>query len=713
MRHLHSEDPLSRRERWLRWLGENRWGKQCFVGILFVLLLALFLHFREERVPTLELNTLSEHYLISQVDFSFPDEEATLMLKEQSLRDIGAIYKLDEAEVHERTLELENELIHGQNWRQEYPSITFEEAYRGVEAFEVALLQSHFTDLRTIQKMRELKLSTEETYAINLSSPSNVLFLSKDFWARLEKQVFLGEDFHSEVAGFVLSHFEHQKWTLEKDVDEERNVRLALQESVPQMYTYMSAGAKIISPEEKVTPRHIAMLKSMKNALMKSRKLLEPFTLLGSLLLAVIFTFLSAVYLRIYHPDVVQSFQKLLLLVTIVTMTLILSKVTEYVLVNQSSHLIDFVRYPLFVPFATILVCVLLSPQVALFVSGFLAIVLGVTLAVSYDRFLVVNLVAALVAIIYARHLHKRSEVFSICIKVWLSCIVVIIAFNLIENNFWNLNLMTDMVTSLVFMAMTALVVVGLLPLFESLFHVMTDMSLMEYMDPNTSLLRRLNLEAPGTYQHSLVVGNLAEAAARAIGANGLLCRAATLYHDVGKLFNPHYFTENQLGGFNIHQLLTPQESAQVIIAHVTEGETLARKHRLPQSFIDMIREHHGTTLVYYFYCKQVEQMGGDVTKVDEKQFRYAGPKPRTKESTIIMITDSVEAASRSLDEVTERSVADLVDRIVAEKIEEGQFEESQLTFEELGVIKRSIVKTLVVTRHLRIKYPKNLKPLA
>ena len=202
------------------------------------------------------------------------------------------------------------------------------------------------------------------------------------------------------------------------------------------------------------------------------------------------------------------------------------------------------------------------------------------------------------------------------------------------------------------------------------------------------------------------MVGNIAEVAARAIGASGLFCRVSTLYHDIGKLFNPHYFTENQLGGFNIHQLLTPAESTHVIIAHVAEGEALARKYHLPQSFIDIIREHHGSTMVHYFYCKQVEQMGGDATKVNERIFRYPGPKPRSKESAIIMIADTLEAASRSMDEVTEESIAEMVDKLVAEKAEDGQFDECRLTFEELGRVKRAIVKALMVTRHLRIKYP-------
>jgi putative nucleotidyltransferase with HDIG domain len=213
-------------------------------------------------------------------------------------------------------------------------------------------------------------------------------------------------------------------------------------------------------------------------------------------------------------------------------------------------------------------------------------------------------------------------------------------------------------------------------------------------------------LEAPGTYQHCLVAGNLAEAAAHSIGANGLFCRVSTLYHDVGKLFNPHYFTENQLGGFNIHQLLTPRESAQVIMSHVTEGEVLGRKYRLPPSFLSIIREHHGTSLIFYFYYKQVEQAGGDASLVDERHFRYKGPKPHTRESAIIMLSDSVEATTRSLDEYTEESIASTVHRIFKEKIDEGQLDECRLTFEELSTIKQTMIKALFVAHHMRIKYP-------
>ena len=212
--------------------------------------------------------------------------------------------------------------------------------------------------------------------------------------------------------------------------------------------------------------------------------------------------------------------------------------------------------------------------------------------------------------------------------------------------------------------------------LLESIFKVMTEMSLMEFMDPNNELIRRLAMEIPGTYQHCLVLGNLAEAMAQSIRADGLLCRAATLYHDIGKLNNPHFFTENQPMGVNIHQLLTPQESAEVIISHVSDGEAIARKYRLPTAFIDVIREHHGTTLAFYFYCKELDIKGGDESRVNQAAFRYPGPKPRSKESAIIMIADAVEAASRALEELSEASITNLVNEVVKRRLDDGQFDD-------------------------------------
>ncbi len=431
---------------------------------------------------------------------------------------------------------------------------------------------------------------------------------------------------------------------------------------------------------------------------------LEPTAFIGSALLSFGLTFLGAVYLRANHRGIYDRFHKLALLATLCMISFVLAKGVEFAADHQVNFLTRNMHYPLLIPFVSILICLLLGSEVALFTSFFLNLIIGIALDVYLVPFLLMNFVTSIVAILCAKNMHKPKEIFAICGKIWLSALVVILAFHGMENTLGISVLLKDAYASFIFMLVSAVLVIALLPLMETFFHVMTDMTLLEFADPNSALLRRLILEAPGTYQHSLVVGNLAETAARAISANGLFCRISTLYHDIGKLFNPHYFNENQFGGLNIHQLLTPKESASVIIAHIGEGEELARKHRLPKSFIDIIKEHHGTSLVKYFFDRHRELLGEEHSQHDHHEFRYLGPKPRSKESAIIMIADKVEAASRSLREITPESITQMVDALVLERMHDGQFDDCQLTFEELAIVKKEMIKTLICARHLRIK---------
>jgi hypothetical protein len=318
----------------------------------------------------------------------------------------------------------------------------------------------------------------------------------------------------------------------------------------------------------------------------------------------------------------------------------------------------------------------------------------------------VVNVVASLVATILVKTVRKRKEIFEICAKIWLITIPFILGVNLVENAPWDYHILIDVLTSLISMTLTGVIVVTILPVLESTFGIVTDMTLLESADLSHPLLRRLNLDAPGTYRHSLSVAALAEEAALAINANPIFCRVASLYHDIGKLSQPQYFTENQFCGFNMHQLLTPLESAQVIIAHVSEGVKLAEQYELPPSLVDVIQEHHGKGLVYYFYHAQIEQSRAKAVVVEEYLFRYPGPTPRSRESAIIMIADSVEAAYRSLDEVSEKAVVALVESIVSDKIHEHQLDTSHLTFDEIEGIKKAMIRSLISNAHGRVKYP-------
>lgn len=675
------------------------------IGLLFFCCFFAFIHFREVRVEFLELGSNAPDFIVTQVPFDFYNEEATIVLRQEAVKDIGKIYALNEKTIQQRRIEFENFLIYNQDWRKYTEKSTFEEMYKGVDALEKNLVNLRFTDPRTLQKMQEIGLSTQHYLAYTPEDLEDIV-IPASIWDYLNKETFPEHFISPAAAHFIIEYFKSKPWNIQEDFSAYRGIIQKIQSNVPDKFTHVSAGSRIIDQGEKVSARHIVMLQAMKKALGESRNLWQPYPLLGSFLMTFILTLICVAYFKINNPSILTSNRKLFLLVTIILLTLGLTKVTEFFLLNSKMDLIEVVRYPLFVPFAAILLCSLMNSALATFVSAFLTFIFTMTLAFDRQGFMILNLVTALVAILSTRSLRKRKEVFVVCGKAWLSAVGIILAIHLYQNTLWSFTLFSDIICAAFFLLLSAILVVGLLPLLESTFRIMTDVTLMEYMDPNNDLLRRLTIEAPGTYQHSVVVGNLAEAAAASISANGLFCRVSTLYHDVGKLATSQYFTENQQGGVNIHQLLTPLESAQVILAHVSEGVAMGRKAGLPEQFIDIIKEHHGTTLVYYFYRKQLEKMGGDKNLVNEKEFRYSGPKPRSKESAIIMISDSLEAASRSIDKVNEQTLTELANRLIREKADDGQFDDCLLTFEELTIVKETLVKTLVAFAHSRIKYP-------
>jgi len=244
-----------------------------------------------------------------------------------------------------------------------------------------------------------------------------------------------------------------------------------------------------------------------------------------------------------------------------------------------------------------------------------------------------------------------------------------------------------------------------LIKVFERLFDVVTNFTLLELSDFNQPLLKRMILEAPGTYHHSLIVGNLSEAAADAIGADALLTRVGAYYHDIGKMDKSEYFTENQLGGGNKHDDLEASVSKLVIINHVKNGIELARRHKLNRRIIDFIPQHHGTSLMYFFYQKALKDTEDPAT-VDESNYRYPGPKPQSKETAIVLLADSVEAATRTLEEPNPRKIEDLVRKIINNKFIDGQLDECNLTLKEIDQISATFTKVLSAMYHTRIKYP-------
>ena len=250
----------------------------------------------------------------------------------------------------------------------------------------------------------------------------------------------------------------------------------------------------------------------------------------------------------------------------------------------------------------------------------------------------------------------------------------------------------------------SSIITVGTLPLWESVFSVITPLKLLELSNPNQPLLKRLLLEAPGTYQHSIIVGNLSESAADAIGSNSLLARAGAFYHDIGKTKRPYFFKENQLTSDNPHDKLKPSLSATIITDHVKDGIELAKKHKLPIEVRNFIEEHHGNTLVAYFYHKA--KTGDNAHNVDENKYRYGGQKPKTKETAIVMIADSVEAAVRSISSPTKETIEELIEKIIQGKLKDGQLDECNITLKDLDIIKKTFLKVILSIFHERIEYP-------
>lgn len=698
---------------WKDYLKENDRGFRFLIGFICWICLALFFHFREIRVEALPLNKISGRYVVAQVDFEFPDEEAMVLLKQEETLKIGNIYEINAKLLRQIHYDFEYMLVHDPSWKKKIADVSLEKMYKISDGLKEILQTLHFTDENTENQMKKYKVPSTNFVALTLDQDNGKYFLPMTFWKNdfLDKkllEVFPKEN--RKIFDFVIAYFKQKPFLLQKNEAIQEQIKDYITSLLPQRYSSVKTGSKIIAKGEKVGQKHITMLHAMKEALDKKRMLTSPFLILGNLLLALIFVLLSYLYLKIDQKSILKSLQKLSLLVCIVILTLAFAKVVEYLILQNTDTFLDKIRYPLIVPFASILIFMLFNSRMSLFGSSFLSIILGISLAVDHSRFLILNLIASLVVIVSTKTLRKRKEVFAACGKCLLGAIPVVIAFNFVSLNFGGSDISIDILACVIFMIVIAILIVGILPVLESLFNVMTDITIMEYMDPNNELLKRLTLEMPGTYQHALVLGSLSEIAAQAIGANGILCRVASLYHDIGKLTNAKFFTENQSQGVNIHQLLTPIESAQVIISHVKDGIMLAKKYRLPQPFIDIIEQHHGTTLVYFFYHKELELQGQDKTKVDETKFRYPGPKPQTKEAAIIMIADSIEAMSRSEEEVEKEDLKRIIEEAVKEKADDMQFDECDLSFKEIKTIKEVLLQTLIATRHVRIKYPEKHK---
>lgn len=339
--------------------------------------------------------------------------------------------------------------------------------------------------------------------------------------------------------------------------------------------------------------------------------------------------------------------------------------------------------------------------RLGLFTHIITVLILGLAVSNSYE-YMFLQFIAGIVTILTVSELYKRANLFVSVGKITLIYVISYMAFHLIQDaNFQQINYQN--LVYFVLSGVGLLFVQPLIYLFERIFGLVSDLSLLELSDMNSPLLKKLAELAPGTFHHSLNVANLAEASANEVNANTLLVRIGALYHDIGKLENPFYFTENQMTSVNPHNEITPLESAKIITNHRQKGIEIAKKNKLPDRIIDFIRTHHGTTKVYYFYIKEKEL---NPTNINVEDFTYPGPLPFSKETAILMMCDSVEAASKSLREPTLNAIENFVDKIIQRQIDEKQFVNANITFKEIEIIKKVLKSKLKNMYNLRIEYP-------
>ncbi len=338
--------------------------------------------------------------------------------------------------------------------------------------------------------------------------------------------------------------------------------------------------------------------------------------------------------------------------------------------------------------------------RLGLFTHVITVLLLGFIVPNSYE-YMFLQIIAGIVTILTVSELYKRANLFISVGQITLVYIISYFAFIVIqEGNVEDMK--PEIFLTFLLGGLATLFVQPLIYVYEKIFGMVSDMSLLELSDTNSKLLKELAEKAPGTFHHSLNVANLAEAAANEINANAMLARVGALYHDIGKMQNPTYFTENQTTSVNSHDELSPRESAQIIIEHVINGIEIAKKNNLPDRVIDFIRTHHGTSTVYYFYMKEKEAN----ENTSSEDFRYPGPIPFSKETAILMMCDSVEAASKSLKEPTSVLIDNFVEKIINKQMEEGQFLNSNITFKEIQMVKKILKRKLKNIYHLRIEYP-------
>lgn len=470
-------------------------------------------------------------------------------------------------------------------------------------------------------------------------------------------------------------------------------------DQIPKTIGIVMENERIVSKHDPITKETKLKLESFKKVRLTRIGVQDYFLqFLGKLLLVLILLFVFGIFLKIIRRDIFSNNSKLLLISSIIILISLFSYISLHLNIKYPVELLIFVSV------ASILLTIIFDSRLAFFAIIIICFLVSSVRGGDYTL-LFISFCGGTLAIFSVRDIKNRTQIFRSFYFILFGYLIPILAFGLDRSDTTS-KIATEMIFGGVNAIISPILAYGLLIFYERVFKITTDLTLLELADFNHPLLKELSAKAPGTFHHSVVMGNLAEAAAEAVGANRILARVGCYYHDIGKINKPEYFIENQLERINRHENLTPNISVKLIISHVKDGIELAKKYKLPKEVIDFIPMHHGTNLVSYFYNKAKNLVDEDKEDIHDYIYRYPGPKPNTRETAIAMLADTIEASTRTIEDPTPGKLEDKIDEIINKRLVDGELDNCDLTLKDLTKIKLAFLKILVGIHHQRIKYP-------
>ncbi|OQA77247.1 MAG: Ribonuclease Y [bacterium ADurb.Bin243] len=685
---------------------------------LFFFALLVFLLASKSNVPKNlpKIDEFAKYDIVAPYSIKLIDEAKTQAIKEEVIKSVPVKYKFDDTILVSMLKNIEEIFVFIKNCRAENQKapLNDEEIEKKIQNVKISFNAFKAALETTDEILAKAKISLDRIIK-NVMAEEVSSERIAEATSEAAKKIKMSP-FNEKIQQMMLDIFEQNiKPNYIYDKQATQKIRNKLLADAIAVERHIKAGQIIVRRGEIIQKEHLDILNKF-NVSETGRY--AAYSYISASLIALFSIIVVVIYLVQNHEDIFKQKSLLTMMALIVLAIVAIARIVDFLSPErQAAAVLSTHESPFFSPFivpvsaAAILIALLLDPRLAFIVNIITVILVDIVLGHSSLNFLIINMLSGTIAVLNVKNVNHRTDITKAGIMVSFTNVFLIISYAILEYNTANVNYQSGIVNDVIWGFfngfISAIFAIGLLPYLESLFKVSSSMRLLELSDLNQPLLRRLLLEAPGTYHHCIIVGNLAEAAAKDIEADALLCRVGAYYHDIGKLKRPGFFIENQTCGSNIHDNIKPNLSAKSIMSHTKDGYEIGLEYQLPQEILDIIIQHHGTNLITYFYSKALESSDkGMKEELLEGEYRYLGPKPQTKEAAIILLADAVEAAFRTLTKPSPSAVESLVKKIKNERFNDGQFDECDITLKDLEKISLTLIRIINGMYHSRIEYP-------